>query len=88
MSAPPCDQLRYVVAADVGEELVLAEKVDQIADLPLGVTGTGVMLAYLLPVAPGNIIELQRRAAARACANGASPSPAQPALPLPLHAGP
>src|ERR1700739_4116479 len=60
MPAPPRHQLGDVVAGDVGEELVLAEELDQVTDLPLSVVGTGMMLPDLLPIASGDVIEPER----------------------------
>ena len=86
MSAPPCDQLGNIVVGDVGDELVLAEELDQVAELPLCVVGAGMVLADLLPVAAGDIIEAQRCRCRRACATCAWPSRVRRALPLPLRA--
>jgi hypothetical protein len=60
--SPPRDEPCDVVARDVCEQNILAEKFDQIAQSPLGVGGSGVVLPDLVPVPAGNIIESQRRA--------------------------
>jgi hypothetical protein len=60
VAAAPRDQPRYLVAADFGDELVLAEEPYQSLKLLPGVGGPGVMLADFLPIAPGHVVEAQR----------------------------
>jgi hypothetical protein len=47
MPAPPCNQLRNIVASDIGERLVLAEERNQECDLALGIVGAGMVLPDL-----------------------------------------
>lgn len=56
MAAPPCDQLGHVVASDLGEKFVLAEEVDQVTKLALGVVCPRVMLPDLDPIAVSNVV--------------------------------
>src|SRR5262249_33193547 len=61
MPAPPRDQLDHIVVGDLGQQLVLAKMLDQVADLPFGIVSPGVMLADFMPVATGQVVEPQRR---------------------------
>jgi hypothetical protein len=58
--APPRHEPRHVVARDLGQELVLAKKLNQQREPVLGAIRPGVMLPDLLPVALGHIVELER----------------------------
>src|SRR5262245_45510778 len=60
MAASPCDQLGHVVARDLGDQLVLAEELDQQIEAVLSADRARMMLAHLLPVAARDIIKPQR----------------------------
>ena len=60
MTAPPRHQPDHVIVADVGDDLVLAEEVEQQADQVPRTVGADVMLADLGPIAARNVIEPQR----------------------------
>jgi hypothetical protein len=60
--APPRHQPRHVVAGDLGDQLVLAKKLNQPCKLAPRIAGTmtSMMLPHLPPVAASNIVEPQR----------------------------
>src|SRR5262245_57497462 len=60
MPASPCDQPRHVVVGDSGQQLVLAEELDQERKLMLGVVGACMVLPGLLPIPIGDVVEAQR----------------------------
>src|SRR6516225_4027396 len=60
MPAPPRHNSRHVVACDVGQELVLAEELDQECKVMLGIVRARMMLPNLLPIALGHVVEAQR----------------------------
>src|SRR5262249_61958149 len=60
MIAPPRDQSRHVVARDFGQQLVLAEKLNQQRESMLAVTRPSVVLSDLVPVAIRHVIQAQR----------------------------
>src|SRR5262249_28043879 len=60
--APPRYQPRHVVVGDLGDELVLAEKVQHEAEMHPGVRCACEVLRVLLPIAPGHVVELERGA--------------------------
>jgi len=62
MPAPPRDQLHHVIVGDLGQQLALAEKLDQLPDLPPRIVGTGMVLPDFAPISAGHIIEPHRRA--------------------------
>jgi len=70
MPAPPCHQPGDIVVGNVGDQLVLAEKLDRIAQLPFGVAGSRMVLSDFLPVTPSHVIEPQRRARGLGLRNG------------------
>ena len=57
MAAAPRDQLCHVIAGYLGQELVLAEEVNQVADQALGVVGAGMVLTDFEPVPAGDVIK-------------------------------
>ena len=59
MSTPPRNQFSHIIIRDLGNWLVFAKELDQIADLPLGIIGPSMVLPNFQPVAAGNIIEPQ-----------------------------
>src|SRR5437868_11865797 len=69
MPASPRDQPRHVVAANLGQELVLAKELDQQREPMLGAVGTRVMLPALTPIPPRHIVEAQRGARGRGLRN-------------------
>src|SRR6516164_8696934 len=60
MAATPCHQLGDIIIGDVGDQFVFTKKLYQIADLPFGIARTGMMLTDFLPIASGDVVELQR----------------------------
>src|SRR5215472_8674171 len=60
MAASPRHHLGHVVAADVGNQLVLAKEFDQLPQAPVRGLRLGQMLGMLAPIAAGDIIEAQR----------------------------
>src|SRR6516162_3893150 len=64
MAAPRRDELRHVVVGDLGDELILAEKVQHEAEICPRVGGACEVLRVLGPIAPGDVVELERRARA------------------------
>jgi hypothetical protein len=60
MPASPRNQLDHVVVGDLGEQLVLAEELNQERQPMLGTVRSGVILPDLLPVALGHVVEAQR----------------------------
>src|SRR6516225_2054318 len=62
MAAPRRDELRHVVVGDLGDELILAEKVQHEAEICPRVGGACEVLRVLGPIAPGDVVELERRA--------------------------
>ena len=61
MPAPPCHELRHVVVGDLGDKLVLAEKLQHQAK-PAPHVRASEMLRVLGPIAAGDVVEAQRRA--------------------------
>jgi hypothetical protein len=59
--APPGDQPGHIIAGDFGDQLILAEELDQLVEFAPGIAGTiaDMMLADLLLIAPGHVIESQ-----------------------------
>src|SRR5215831_13048685 len=60
MTAPPRHEARHVVTGNVGEKLILTEEFDHERKLVLGAVRPRMMLADLLPIALGNVVELER----------------------------
>ena len=59
LAAPPCDEPGHVVAGDVGDQLVLAEELDQQPQAP-HVVPARPMLPVLGPITSGDVVEPQR----------------------------
>jgi hypothetical protein len=57
--ASPRHELDHVVVADLDDELVLAEMLEQVPDLALGVVRASMMLPNLNPVTISNVVEPQ-----------------------------
>src|SRR5262245_47201904 len=60
MPAPPCDQLGHVIVADVGDQHVLTEVLDQDSEQRPGIRRAGQMLRVLRPVARRDVVQAQR----------------------------
>jgi hypothetical protein len=69
VAAPPCYELGDLVACNLGDELVLAEELDDAFKLLPRIGGGGVMLADFEPVPPGDVVEAQR---SRGCSSATS----------------
>src|SRR5262245_58676034 len=57
MTAAPSDQPSNVVAGDISEQFILAEKFDHQRETPLDVDGAAAVLPVLDPIAIGDVIE-------------------------------
>ena len=60
MATAPSDQSGDVVAADFGDDLVLAEEFDQAFEQLVRVGGGGVVLPDFRHIAAGDVVEPQR----------------------------
>jgi ABC-type dipeptide/oligopeptide/nickel transport system permease component len=58
---PPRHQLRHVVAGDFGQEFMPAKMVKQHIKLSPCIVGTGMVLAYLVPIATGYAIKIKTK---------------------------